>query len=144
MTTPNDTTDRTDDATNRSTDHEKIDRETTRREPTRAADDSPRPIPGRIPVTEEAGAPLVPRTTTEPTKTATAPATTTGTGTTETGTTGTETTGTSTATATTEPATNRGGVHRRPSRPPTDADRDAPLVPDLRPARRPRTDGGLQ
>ncbi|WP_144797138.1 hypothetical protein [Halorubrum depositum] len=70
------------------------------------ADASPRPIPGRTPITEEAGAPIVPTIRTS-------------------------TTG---STATDTP--------RRPSPPPTDGERDAPLVPDLRPTRRPRTDGG--
>ncbi|MCG1005675.1 hypothetical protein [Halorubrum lacusprofundi] len=56
MTTPNDTTP-TDDPTNqtaRTTDQTSTDR--------RNADTSPRTIPGRTPITEEAGAPIVPTT----------------------------------------------------------------------------------
>ena len=110
MTTPNDTT-RTTDTTNRTT----TDRTTT--DPTDPiADTSPRTIPGRTPITEEAGAPLVPTTSTTDRTTAD-------------------------PTATTSPGT-RFKTPRRPSPPPADGERDAPLVPDLRPTRRPRTDGG--
>lgn len=98
MTTPDKTT--TPETTRQTTETTRpTDRQTT-------ADASPRSIPGRTPITEEAGAPIVPATRTS-------------------------TTG---ATATDAP--------RRPSPPPTDAERDAPLVPDLRPTRTSRTDGG--
>ena len=42
----------------------------------------------------------------------------------------------------TDTAAERFETPGRQSPPPTDAERDAPLVPDLRPTRRPRTDGG--
>ena len=98
MTTPNDTTP-TDDTTNQTT----TDRTPSERGDT---DPSPRTIPGRTPITEAAGAPIVP---------------------------------------TTRPTTERStaiDTARRLSPPPTDGERDAPLVPDLRPAGRSRTDGG--
>jgi len=101
MTTPDDaatpeTTRPTDQQTTRTTDQQTTD------------DTSPPGIPGRTPITEEAGAPIVPTTTER-------------------------------AATTTDP-TRRS--LRRPSPPVTDAERDAPLVPDLRPTRRTRTDGG--
>jgi len=99
MTTPNDTTP-TDDPTNqtaRTTDQTSTDR--------RNADTSPRTIPGRTPITEEAGAPIVPTTTSDDS--------------------GVDRDRHS---PTPEPAADR----RRAGR---------PLVPDLRPTRRPRTDG---
>jgi len=92
--------------------------ETNRATNTRTtADASPRRIPGRTPITEEAGAPLVPPIRTGETDRFT-------------------------ARPTTDTAAERFETPGRQSPPPTDAERDAPLVPDLRPTRRPRTDGG--
>ena len=73
MTTPDDTTP-TAETTNRQTDRTTTDRTTsgpTATDRALTADPSPRSIPGRLPTTEEAGAPIVPRTrtttrTTEP------------------------------------------------------------------------------
>ncbi|OYR53184.1 hypothetical protein DJ73_08655 [Halorubrum sp. Ea1] len=125
MTTPNDATtpettrptdqqttdgDRSTTRTDRSTtrtDRSTTGRPTTDRTPT--DDTSPGGIPGRTPITEEAGAPLVPTTTAE-------------------------------RSPTTADPTRRSA--RAATRPPTDAERDAPLVPDLRPTGRTRTDGG--
>jgi len=91
--------------------------ETNRATNTRTTTDaSPRRIPGRTPITEEAGAPLVPPVRTGETDRFT-------------------------ARPTTDTAAERFETPRREG-PPTDAERDAPLVPDLRPTRRPRTDGG--
>ncbi len=84
--------------------------ERTASDPRTTSDPSPRRIPGRTPVTEEAGAPLVPPIGTDATERST--------------------------------TADLFETPRRPSPPPTDAERDAPLVPDLRPTRRPRTDGG--
>ncbi|MDB2223190.1 hypothetical protein PM076_08745 [Halorubrum ezzemoulense] len=108
MTTPDDTPDDTTRRTDRTTDR------TTGSEPAERSDRtaSPQPIPGRIPPTEEAGAPLVPTITTRRT------------------------------TGTRSPGSPPRADTRRPTRPPTDDERDAPMVPDLRPASRTRTDGG--
>ncbi|MGM0448546.1 MAG: hypothetical protein ACQERM_09905 [Methanobacteriota archaeon] len=111
MTTPNDTPDdttrRTDSTADRPTE-------------SNATTTSPRTIPGRTPLTEEAGAPLVPTIATRRA-------------------TGTRTHGSPPRTDTRQPTETD---TRRPTRPPTDGERDAPLVPDLRPASRTRTDGG--
>ncbi|EMA66798.1 hypothetical protein C461_09816 [Halorubrum aidingense JCM 13560] len=103
MTTPNDTTPATD-PTNRTTD-----------------DTSPRSIPGRTPITEEAGAPIVP-TPRLPTA-------------------DTDRTDRTDRTDSTDTPTTAPTGTRRPSPPPTAEERDAPLVPDLRPTRRSRADG---
>ncbi|ELZ30023.1 hypothetical protein DJ68_11315 [Halorubrum sp. C3] len=118
MTTPNDTPDDTTRRTDGTTDTDSTAR-SDRRTGSSSTTTSPRKIPGRIPLTEEAGAPLVPTIATRRA-------------------TGTRTPG-SPPTDTRQPtATDT----RRPTRPPTDGERDAPLVPDLRPASRTRTDGG--
>ncbi|EMA67411.1 hypothetical protein [Halorubrum distributum] len=118
MTTPNDTPDDTTRRTDGTTDTDSTTR-SDRRTGSSSTTTSPRKIPGRIPLTEEAGAPLVPTIATRRA-------------------TGTRTPG-SPPTDTRQPtATDT----RRPTRPPTDGERDAPLVPDLRPASRTRTDGG--
>jgi len=116
MTTPDDTTP-TDDPANRTTERP-IERPRTGRRPTdrRDTDPSLRTIPGRTPITEEVGAPIVPATHTSTT----------------------EPIATDTRRRPSPPTDTR----RRPSPPPTDGERDASLVPDLRPTRRPRTDGG--
>ncbi|MFW6000209.1 MAG: hypothetical protein ACOCPY_01995 [Halorubrum sp.] len=115
MTTPNDTPDDTTRPTDRTTDST-IDRTTGSNSTTTSL----RTIPGRTPLTEEAGAPLVPTIATRRA-------------------TGTRTPGSQPRTDTRQPtATDT----RRPTRPPADGERDAPLVPDLRPASRTRTDGG--
>jgi hypothetical protein len=119
MTTPDDTTTT---ETTRTTDQE------TATEPDRTAtpDASPRQIPGRTPITEEAGAPLVPPTRTGTTAGTDAP-----------GATDTRATrsGADTPADRFEPARRREPL-------PADEGWGAPLVPDLRPTRRPRTDGG--
>ncbi|WP_297888115.1 hypothetical protein [uncultured Halorubrum sp.] len=104
MTTPNDTPDDTTRRTDTTTDPDSTDRTGTTT--------SPRTIPGRTPLTEEAGAPLVPAITTRR------------------------------ATQTRSSGSPQTTDAPRPARPPTDDERDAPLVPDLRPAPRTRTDGG--
>ena len=119
MTTPNDTPDDTTRRTDSTTDTDSTAR-SDRRTESNATTASPRTIPGRTPLTEEAGAPLVPTITTRRA-------------------TGTRSPGSTPRTDTTQPtATDT----RRPTRPPTDGERYAPLVPDLRPASRTRTDGG--
>jgi hypothetical protein len=126
MTTPNDTPDDTTRRTDSTTDTDSTTRSDRRTEST-SPTASPRTIPGRTPLTEEAGAPLVPTITT---RRATGPLTP-----------GSPPADTRqpTATDTRQPtATDT----RQPTRPPTDGERDAPLVPDLRPASRTRTDGG--
>jgi hypothetical protein len=121
MTTPDDTaTPETTRTTNETTDAPTTDTPTTDAPttdtPTTDAT-SPPQIPGRTPITEEAGAPLVPMTRTDETERI--------------------------ATGrTTDTDPERFETPRRQGPPPTDATRDAPLVPDLRPTRRPRTDGG--
>ncbi|TKX81203.1 hypothetical protein EXE53_07030 [Halorubrum sp. SD626R] len=95
--------------------------ETTRATDQRTTADTSPQIPGRTPITEEAGAPLVPRTR---------PGATDGSATDETD-----------AIAGTDATAEPLDTPDRPS-PPTDAEREAPLVPDLRPTRRARTDGG--
>ncbi|KOX95637.1 MULTISPECIES: hypothetical protein [Halorubrum] len=111
MTTPNDTPDDTTRRTDSTTDADSTTR-TDRRTESSTTTPSPRTIPGRTPLTEEAGAPLVPTITTRR------------------------------ATETRSPGSPPATEARRPTRPPTDDERDAPLVPDLRPASRTRTDGG--
>ena len=111
MTTPNDTPD---DATRRTDDTTTTDSTTRsdRRTDSTATTPSPRTIPGRTPLTEAAGPPLVPTIATRR--------------------------ATGTRSAGSAPRTDS----PRQTRPPTDGERDAPLVPDLRPASRTRTDGG--
>ena len=111
MTTPNDTTDDATRRTDNATDTDSTTRSDRRTESTTTTH-SPRTIPGRTPLTEEAGAPLVP------------------------------TIATRRATGTRSPGSPPRTDTPRQTRPPTDAERDAPLVPDLRPASRTRTDGG--
>ncbi len=115
MTTPDDTTPTTE-TTNRST-TTTADPTGTATDPTRTGqtptDTSRRSIPGRTPITEEAGAPLVPPIQTPDDRQ-------------------------------TEPAAGSFDTTRRPTPPPTDDERDAPLVPDLRPTCPPRTDGGSE
>ena len=114
MTTPNDTTDdatRRTDSTTDTTDTNSTTRSDRRTESTETTT-STWTIPGRTPLTEEAGAPLVP------------------------------TIATRRATGTRSPGSPPRTDTPRQTRPPTDAERDAPLVPDLRPASRTRTDGG--
>lgn len=82
---------------------------------------SQRTIPGRVPSTEEAGAPMVPQVAADRPATAGRP-------------------DDRPATRTPDP---RSGS-RPATRPPSDDERDAPLVPDLRPTDRRRTDGGTR
>ena len=127
MTTPNDTPDDTTRRTDGTTDTDSTTR-SDRRTGSNSTTTPPRTIPGRTPLTEEAGAPLVPTITTRratETRTAGSP----------------PQTDTRQPTDTPQPtATDT----RRPTRPPTDGERDAPLVPDLRPTDRTRTDGGTR
>ena len=111
MTTPNDTTDDATRRTDSTTDTDSATRSDRRTESTETTT-STWTIPGRTPLTEEAGAPLVP------------------------------TIATRRATGTRSPGSPPRTDTPRQTRPPTDAERDAPLVPDLRPASRTRTDGG--
>jgi hypothetical protein len=126
MTTPDDAT--TTEAT-RTTDRQtttETDRTTTETDRTATLDASPRQIPGRTPITEEAGAPLVPPTRTGTTAGTDAP----------------EATDARAIRSGADTAADRFEPARRREPLPADEGWGAPLVPDLRPTRRPRTDGG--
>jgi hypothetical protein len=102
------------------------DRTATETDRTATLDASPRQIPGRTPITEEAGAPLVPPTRTGTTAGTDAP----------------EATDARAIRSGADTAADRFEPARRREPLPADEGWGAPLVPDLRPTRRPRTDGG--
>ena len=121
-TTPTEPTNRTDTTTD---DRSGIG--TENRSGTETDHASPPSAPTGTPITESAGPPIV------PTCPATTDKTATGSGTAE---------PTATGSTASSHTTTGFDTPRRPTRPPEDDERDAPLVPDLRPIRRRRTDGG--